>query len=91
MPYLRLVSIIIGIIINNYIFQETGNRCDLTSPVGLLIPNGGIAPVRINFGDSLIPVSSVAVKVEQFSFVFVATRDWILGVRAAWLSQLVCK
>ncbi len=68
----------------------TGDRCDITSPVGLLIPNGGIdiiAPVRIKFGDSLIPVASVAVKVEQFSFVFVATNDYrILGVSiyTAW-------
>ena len=62
----------------------TGDRCDITSPVGLLIPNGGIdiiAPVRINFGVDLVPFTSVAVKVEQFSFVFVATDDSrILGV-----------
>ncbi len=68
------------------------DRCDTPSPVGLLAPNGGIdliAPVRINFGVSLAPVASVAVKVEQFSFVFVATHNyWILGVSATWLSQL---
>ncbi len=61
-----------------FIFQETGDRCDTPSPVGLLIPNGGIdiiAPVRINFGVSLVPLASVAVKVEQFSFVFVATDE----------------
>ncbi len=38
-----------------------------------------------------MPIASVAVKVEQFSFVFVATRDSrILGVSTGWLSQLVC-
>ncbi len=61
-----------------FIFQETGDRCDTPSPVGLLIPNGGIdiiAPVRINFGVSPVPIVSVAVKVEQFSFVFVATDE----------------
>ena len=62
------------------------DRCDTPSPVGLLAPNGGIdiiAPVRINFGDSLVPFNSVAVKVEQFSFVFVATVDSrIIGVSA---------
>ncbi len=68
-------------------FQIPVDRCDTPSPVGLLAPNGGIdliAPVRINFGDSsLFPVSSVAVKVEQFSFVFVATdNSMILGVSA---------
>ncbi len=71
------------------------DRCDTTSSVGLIIPNGGIdliAPLRINFGNSLVPLASVAVKLEQFSFVFVATyRDSrILGVSAGWLSQLVC-
>ncbi|XP_064398640.1 plexin-A2-like [Halichondria panicea] len=58
--------------------QETVDICDTPSPVGLLIPNGGIdiiAPVRINFGIDLVPFASVAVKVEQFSFVFVATND----------------
>ncbi len=63
------------------------DRCDTPSPVGLLIPNGGIdliAPVRINFGDSFVPLASVAVKVERFSFVFAATDyHWILGVSAA--------
>ncbi len=74
------------------------DRCDTPSPVGLLVPNGGIdiiAPVRINFEDQdffLSPLSSVAVKVEQFSFVFIATQNRrILGVSAEWLSQLVCK
>ena len=54
------------------------DRCDTPSPVGLLAPNGGIdiiAPVHINFGVDLVPLASVAVKVEQFSFVFVATND----------------
>ncbi len=68
------------------IFQIPVDRCDTPSPVGLLAPNGGIdliAPVRINFGN-LNLVASVAVKVEQFSFVFVVTGDSrILGVSAA--------
>ncbi len=67
-------------------------RCNTPSPVGLLVPNGGIdiiAPVRINFGDSPVLLASVAVKVEQFSFVFVTTdNSRIIGVSAAWLSQL---
>ncbi|XP_064398663.1 hepatocyte growth factor receptor-like [Halichondria panicea] len=70
------------------------DRCDTPSPVGLLAPNGGIdliAPVRINFGDSnLFPVSSVAVKVDQFSFLFVATTDdhRILGFDVSGTSTL---
>ncbi|XP_064398654.1 hepatocyte growth factor receptor-like isoform X2 [Halichondria panicea] len=61
--------------------QETRNRCDTPSPVGLLILNGGIdiiAPVCINFGKSFIAIASVAVKVEHFSFVFVATNEPII-------------
>ncbi len=61
-----------------FIFQVTGDRCDTPSPVGLIIPNDGIdiiAPIRVNLGVSLIPLASVAVKVEQFSFVFVATYE----------------
>ncbi len=71
------------------------DRCDTTSPVGLILPNDDIdliAPLRIYFGNSLVPIASVAVKLEQFSFVFVATYhdSRILGVSAGWLSQLVC-
>ncbi len=76
----------------HFIFQIPVDKCDTPSPVGLLAPNGGIdliAPVRINFGDSLIFMASVAVKVEQFSFVFVATDDsMILGVSACMVESL---
>ncbi len=97
MPYTAWRYIIIVIHMHShihFIFQITMDRCDTTSPVGLIIPNDGIdliAIVRINFGNSLLACASVAVKVEQFSFVFVATHDSrIRGVSAGWLSQLVC-
>ncbi|XP_064399093.1 plexin-A1-like isoform X2 [Halichondria panicea] len=58
--------------------QVTGDRCDTATPVGVLAPDGGRnnqAPVRVNFAGSPLPTASVAVKMEQFSFVFVATND----------------
>ena len=71
------------------IFQVTGNRCDTLTPVGILAPYGGrdsIAPVRINFVGGAVPTASVAVKVEQFSFVFVATDDMRIRGVSGWVS-----
>ncbi|XP_064398639.1 plexin-A2-like [Halichondria panicea] len=73
--------------------QITMDRCDTTSPVGLILPNDDIdliAPLRIYFGNSLVPIASVAVKLEQFSFVFVATYhdSRILGYDVSGTSTL---
>ncbi|XP_064398635.1 plexin-B1-like isoform X2 [Halichondria panicea] len=72
--------------------QITVDRCDTPSPVGLLVPNGGIdiiAPVRINFGDSPVLLASVAVKMEQFFFVFVTTdNSRIIGYDVSGSSTL---
>ncbi len=54
--------------------------CDTPTPVGILGNN--LAPVRVNLRGA-VPIASVAVKMEQFSFVFVATDDMkIRGVSA---------
>ncbi|XP_064398643.1 plexin-A2-like isoform X2 [Halichondria panicea] len=61
----------------NALPEVTGDRCDTPTPIGILAPDGSrdsIAPVRINFGGT-VPTTSIAVKMEQFSFVFVATDD----------------
>ncbi len=53
------------------------DRCNTPTPVGILALDGGnnnIAPVPVNLGGT-VPTVSVAVKMEQFSFVFVATDD----------------
>ncbi|XP_064398652.1 plexin-A2-like [Halichondria panicea] len=82
----------------NNLPQVTGNRCDTLTPVGILAPYGGrdsIAPVRINFVGGAVPTASVAVKVEQFSFVFVATDDMrirgydVNGISTIFYNQLV--
>ncbi len=58
----------------SYILQATGDRCDTTTPVGILNTGGDdtISSVRINFQLDIRVYASVAVKVEQFSFVFVS-------------------
>ena len=67
------------------------DRCDTATPVGVVL-NGGstnLAQPRVNFGGN-VPTVSVAVKIEQFSFVFVATDDMSIRGVSAWCSQLVC-
>ena len=80
-----LIIIIIIVVLLNSVLQVTGDRCDTPTPVGVLAPDGGnnIAPARVHFAGSPLPTVSVAVKMEQFSFVFVATDDLkIRGVSA---------
>ncbi len=72
----------------HFILQVTGDRCDTHTPVGMFL-NSVRAKTQIKHKIS----ASVAVKVEQFSFLFlfVANNDdnRIFGV-SLWLSQLMC-
>ncbi len=52
----------------------TDTLCNAPTPVGIVVPTNS-APVRINFAANAFPTSSVAVKAEQLSLVFVATDD----------------
>ena len=72
------------------VLQVTGDRCDTPTPVGVLAPDGdnNITPVRVTIADSPLPTVSVAVKMEQFSFVFVATDDPEIRGVSTWCSQL---
>ena len=61
----------------SYILQATGDRCDTTTPVGITGGDEIISSARINL--ELVRVyASVAVKVEQFSFVFMSVYIYFL-------------
>ncbi len=49
--------------------------CNAPTPVGIVVPTNPVTPVRVNFAANAFPTSSVAVKAEQLSLVFVATND----------------
>ena len=61
----------------NAIQGVTDTLCNTPTPVGIDV----LAPFRVNFGPVALPTSSVAVRAEQLSFVFVATDDDDLRIR----------
>ncbi len=79
-PDLVSVIIMIMFIANVYFYYSysmqgtTDTLCNAPTPVGIDVPNP-VAPVRINFAANAFPTSSVAVRAEQLSLVFVATDD----------------
>ncbi len=83
LPQSQVCSTLHTIHMHNIIIQVTGDRCDTPSPVGLLSNADTIAPNRVKFGGKPIPLALIALKVEQFSLVFMATPDsTIRGVSA---------